>query len=156
MSKKPVAKTKAPAANSGKAARTKKEPGGAAVAPKPAKAAKRPAADAEPEIRPAADGSQTANGNRITVRNVNVPGYTTQVDATMYQAMHRALFKVLPKRAPGLTQAEMFQAVLPHLPPELFPGGAKAGWWAKTVQLDQEAQGKIVRDATKPLRWRQA
>lgn len=91
---------------------------------------------------------------RVTVQNVNVPGYTTTVDAAMYRAMHRALVKVLPARPPGLTQAEMIGAVVPLLPRDLFPGGAKAGWWAKTVQLDQEAKGTIVRDTGKPLRWR--
>jgi len=45
------------------------------------------------------------------------------------------------------------QCTKPHLSEELFPGGAKAGWWAKTVQLDLEAQGKWVREDTKPLRW---
>lgn len=49
----------------------------------------------------------------------------------------------------------MMRAVLPHLPQELFPGGAKAGWWTKCVQLDLEAKGTVLRDAAgKPLRWR--
>jgi hypothetical protein len=30
----------------------------------------------------------------------------------------------------------MFEAVKEHLPEDVFPGGAKANWWAKTVQLD--------------------
>lgn len=92
-------------------------------------------------------------GERVTVENVNVPGYTTSLDATMYQAMRAALLKVLPPKEPGLTQGEMRQAVLPHLPKDLFPGGAKAAWWAKSVQLDLEAKGVIAREATKPLRW---
>lgn len=90
---------------------------------------------------------------RITVENVNVPGYTTRLDATMYQTMRAALLKVLPPKQPGLTQDEMRRAVVPHLPTFLFPGGAKAGWWAKAVQLDLEAKGLVVREATKPLRW---
>jgi hypothetical protein len=93
-----------------------------------------------------------APGRRV-VENVNVPGYTSTVDAAKYEAMLRALFKVLPRKAPGLTQAEMFRSVLPHLPQEQFPAGAKAGWWVKTVQLDQEAKGVLVREPTKPLRW---
>ncbi len=48
----------------------------------------------------------------------------------------------------------MFDAVIAYLPKDLFPKGAKASWWAKTVQLDQEAKGTIVRDTGKPLRWR--
>jgi len=38
-------------------------------------------------------------------------------------------------------------------PADLFPGGAKAGWWMKTVQLDLEAKRIIAREKTKPLRW---
>ena len=87
------------------------------------------------------------------VENVNIPGYTSTVDAAKYEAMLRTLFKVLPRTAPVLTQAEMLQAVLPHLPQDQFPGGAKAGWWVKAVQLDQEAKGALVREPTKPLRW---
>jgi hypothetical protein len=90
---------------------------------------------------------------RITVENVNVPGYKTRVNATMYQAMKQAMLKVLPDDEPGLTQAEILEAVVSHLPEDLFPGGAKAGWWAKTVQLDLEAKGRLVRELTKPLRW---
>ncbi len=93
------------------------------------------------------------SSTRVTVENVNVPGRTTTVDATMYRAMLRALRKALPARKPGLTQTEMFKAVLPHLPHDLFPKGAKAGWWVKTVQLDQEAKGRIIREPGKPLRW---
>lgn len=90
---------------------------------------------------------------KIPVENVNVPGYTTRVSKAMYEAMQQAMWKVLPVKAPGLTQSEIREAVVPYLPEDLFPGGAKAGWWAKTVQLDQEAKGSLVRETTKPLRW---
>lgn len=90
---------------------------------------------------------------RVTVQNVNVPGYATTVDGGMYEAMRRALLKVLPRNAPGLTQAAMMTAVLPHLPEDLYPGGAKAGWWVKCVQLDLEAKGILAREHVKPLRW---
>ncbi len=102
---------------------------------------------------PSSSSARPAEGEKVTVENVNVPGYTTRVDAGMYHAMRRALLKALPSKAPGLTQAEMHEAVLPHLPKDLFPGGAKAGWWAKSVQLDLEAKGIVTREDTKPLRW---
>jgi hypothetical protein len=92
-------------------------------------------------------------GERILVGNVNVPGYTMRVNAEMYRAMHRAMVKVLPVNPPGLTQSEIRKAVVPHLPKSLYPGGAKAAWWAKIVQLDLEAKGVLRRQATKPLRW---
>src|SRR3972149_1024812 len=72
----------------------------------------------------------------------------------MYRTTHRALLKILPTKAPGRTQGEMFEAALPYLPSDLFPGGAKAGWWAKTAPPDQEAKGRFIREQTRPLRWR--
>ncbi len=93
---------------------------------------------------------------KITIRNVNVPGYTSQVSKTMYEAMKQAMWKILPTSAPGLTQTEIRRAVLPLLPGNLFPGGAKSGWWAKAVQLDLEAKGDLIRENNKPLRWYRA
>jgi hypothetical protein len=90
---------------------------------------------------------------RVLVENVNHPGQTRRADATHYNAMRRALLKVLPRRSPGLDYAEMTRAVLPHLPADVFPGGARASWWLKTVQLDLEAKGMIARERTKPLTW---
>ena len=90
---------------------------------------------------------------RVTVENVNVPGYTSRVNAAKYTAMRRALLRVLPSQAPGMAQAQMFEAVKGHLPEQVFPGGAKAGWWKKAVQLDLEAKRLVVRELTKPLRW---
>ena len=52
----------------------------------------------------------------------------------------------------GLTVAQVQQAVVAHLPGDLFPGGAKSGWWMKAVQLDLEAKGIIAREAVSPLR----
>lgn len=92
---------------------------------------------------------------KVEVENVNVPGQVTRVNAAKYYAMKDALLKVLPHAAPGLTQAEMMAAVLPHLPDDLYPEGKTAGWWVKSVQLDLEAKGGVVREETKPLRWHQ-
>jgi hypothetical protein len=108
------------------------------------------------KARGSVSGVKRGAADRVTVRNVNVPGYETRVDRRKYEAMKKALLKVLPRKAPGLTQAEMLGAVPAHLPAELFPSGAKAGWWAKTVQLDLEAKGEIGREKTKPLRWHRA
>lgn len=90
---------------------------------------------------------------RITVENHNVPGYRTTVDAGKYAAMCEALMKVLPTSPPGMTQVEMIHEVVAHLPPDQFEGGSKVSWWLKTVQLDQEAKGTIVRQVSRPLRW---
>lgn len=89
----------------------------------------------------------------IEVENVNVPGKKTRVNADKYNAMLAAFEKALPKASPGVTQSEMVQVVKPHLDGALFPQGKTSGWWAKTVQLDLEAKGRLVREPTKPLRW---
>ncbi len=68
--------------------------------------------------------------------------------------MRRVVLDVLPSEPPGLTQSEMGEAVAPHLPQELWPNGARSMWWVKTVQLDLEAKGLVVRNATgSPARW---
>ncbi|WP_223788072.1 DUF6958 family protein [Marinicella meishanensis] len=90
---------------------------------------------------------------KIEVENINVPGQVTRVNAAKYTAMRTAYLAILPSGAPGLTQKEAMQQVIPHLPDDLFPGGQTAGWWVKTVQLDLEAKGFVIREFCKPLRW---
>jgi hypothetical protein len=89
----------------------------------------------------------------IVVGTVNDPAYSQRVDAEAYEAMRKTMMKVLPRKAPGLTQAEMWTALEKAAPKELFAGRWKVGWWMKTVQLDLEAKQIVVREDTKPLRW---
>lgn len=95
----------------------------------------------------------TADHEKVTVMNINTPGKTSQVNAGKYRAMKKAMLQVLPDREPGMTQSQIREAVIALLPRAQFPGGSTAGWWAKTVQLDLEAKGIVVREGTKPLRW---
>lgn len=107
-----------------------------------------------PSFEEGAQNMATKKNEKIGVENVNHPGHVTRVDADMYDAMKRAYLRVLPKTSPGLTLAEIRERLIAHLPEKLFPDGAKAGWWAKTVQLDLEAKGLAAREKTKPLRLR--
>ena len=88
----------------------------------------------------------------IEVENVLHPGSIRRVQEDKYEAMKRAYLLILPTEAPGLTGAEIIEKVVPHLPEDLFPGGATAGWWAAAVQLDLEAKGIIKRGSVKPVR----
>jgi hypothetical protein len=65
----------------------------------------------------------TTKTEKIAIENVNRPGHVRSIDADMYAA--------LPKTSPGLTSVEIQEGVLAYLPEELFPEGAKAGWWTK-------------------------
>ena len=94
--------------------------------------------------------------DKIAVENINTPGKTTNVDRAKYEAMKAAMLATLPKSAPGMTAMESKEAAKPHLPQDLFPGGATSGWWQKCVQLDLEAKGMVIRENTKPLRFHQA
>lgn len=89
---------------------------------------------------------------KIQIENVLQPGKTYSADPAKYEAMKKAVLAVLPKASPGLTVAEVQDRVLAHLPENLFPGGAKSGWWMKAVQLDLEAKGVIRREKTAPVR----
>lgn len=88
----------------------------------------------------------------IEIENALQPGKTYRVEATKYRAMREVYLTALPADGPGMTPAALLAAVVPLLPQELFPGGSKAGWWAKAVQLDLEAKGMIRRAASTPVR----
>lgn len=87
--------------------------------------------------------------DKVAVENVNVPGQVMQVDAAKYAAMKAAMLKVMSQD--GMTAKAIKESAKPHLPDDLFPGGATSGWWQKCVQLDLEAKKLIRRHDTKPL-----
>ncbi len=90
--------------------------------------------------------------DKIEVENVGQPGKTYRVDAAKYTEMRKAVLAVTPSEPPGITPAQIIEAVKPHLPETLFPGGETAGWWVKCVQLDLEAKGVLKRGAKAPVR----
>ena len=104
----------------------------------------------------AGSGKRHNKTGKVGVENVNHPGQVKFLDAGMYKAMKQAFFRTVPKSLPGLTIAQIERSVINNLPQKLFPRGAKAGWWAKTVQLDLEAKGILVREKTTPLRLHRA
>jgi Family of unknown function (DUF6958) len=100
--------------------------------------------------------SRPSTEDRVMVENIIRPQSRRRVDGPKYRAMRRALLAVVPRRAPGLTLADALAAVIPRLPTVLFPGGAGAGWWFKTVQLDLEAKRLLVRERTSPIKVHQS
>ena len=90
--------------------------------------------------------------DKIEVENFASPNHKQRVNRAKYLAMREALMAVLPAQPPGLSVAEAKAALLPKLSAEHFPGGEKAGWWLKCVQLDLEARGVIARAKGSPVR----
>lgn len=97
-----------------------------------------------------------ADTSKVNILNINHPGSVRLGDRKKYEAMRRAVLSVVPPQPPGITITELEESVLPLLPEAHFPGGATAGWWTKTVQLDLEARGAIVRGKGRPLRLLQS
>jgi hypothetical protein len=89
---------------------------------------------------------------KISMENVNHPGRVVRVDADKYNAVRDAIFSVLPSNAPGLTLAELKEAIRPLIPDAIFPEGFKASWWMMGVQLDLRAKKLIATEKSKPLR----
>jgi hypothetical protein len=111
-------------------------------------------ADRRSSVEDASPHSYLPAVDKVDVLNVNVQGRDSRVDAAKYEAMKRAILGVVPAQAPGLSAAEMVAQVAPLLPADLWPNGEKVGWWQKSVQLDLEARGLLVRNTgAKPLRW---
>lgn len=89
---------------------------------------------------------------KMAIENVIRPGKTYNVDRDKYEAMRAAYIAVVPVTPPGNTPAKIVADSKAKLPQDLFPGGEKAGWWAKAVQLDLEAKGIIKRAPGSPVR----
>ncbi|MFQ3262258.1 DUF6958 family protein [Reinekea sp.] len=95
-----------------------------------------------------------AKSEKIEIENINTPGRTERVDRVKYEEMRKAMLKSIPSNAPGLTAKEIKEKLVSIVPDELWPNGEKIGWWQKSVQLDLEAKGLLIRDPkSKPLRW---
>jgi hypothetical protein len=90
--------------------------------------------------------------DKTTVQNVGQPGKTYSVDAAKYAEVRKAVLTITPTDPPGMTPAQIIDAVKPHLSETLFPGGETAGWWVKCVQLDLEAKGVLKRAPKAPVR----
>ncbi len=89
---------------------------------------------------------------KIEIENVGQPGKIYRVDAVKFVAVKEAVLATLPSDAPGMSVSDLIAGVKPKLPQDLFPGGEKAGWWVKAVQLDLEAKNIIARADKPPVR----
>lgn len=96
---------------------------------------------------------KSSNDDTDTIEILTREGKPWRVNRAKYESTRAALMQVLPSGPPGIPFSQVQAAVLPLLDPELFPGGAKSGWWLKSVQLDHEARGLVQRTPGSPLRF---
>jgi len=77
------------------------------------------------------------------------------IEKSKYDAMRRALLRVIPRRAAGVPFRDVYALVEDHLDRNVFPPGVSVGWYVVTVKLDLEARGEIARvEGAKPQRLR--
>ncbi len=106
----------------------------------------------KPAKKPAKKAPAKLAARTVDVLSVLHPGETYKRDAAKYEACRKVFLKLIPKTGAGVTQSEMMEIMKKALPTSEW--GTTQGWWTKTVQLDAEARGEVVRDGGKPLRWK--
>ncbi len=77
--------------------------------------------------------------------------YVLSLEARRYEAVREGLLKVIPRQAPGLTNAEARKALQSLLPGDLFRG-AEADMWMRCVEDDLEARGVLHHEASRWVR----
>jgi len=73
--------------------------------------------------------------DRIEVQNVGRPGKTYRVDAVKHAVMRAVMERVFPDSPPGLTPAEIIEALRPNLSETQFPRGETVGWRGSVAQI---------------------
>ena len=91
----------------------------------------------------------------IDAKNVLHPGKTYRMEADKFRKACAGLLSVLPPTSPGMTQSEMLAGLRTVVSDGDFPGSTH-GWWGKAALLHLEAEGTILREIGKPVRWRLA
>ena len=77
------------------------------------------------------------------------------IEKSKYDAMRRALLKVIPRSKSGVLFGDLGDLVLDHLDEGLYPKGASVLWYVTTVKQDLEARGLIEQvPGAKPQRLR--
>jgi hypothetical protein len=77
------------------------------------------------------------------------------IEKTTYDAMRRALLKVIPRTRDGVRFGDLGDLVVDHLDGGAFPQGKSVLWYVTTVKLDLEARGEIEQvPGAKPMHLR--
>ena len=80
-----------------------------------------------------------------------------RIERAKYDAMRRALLKVIPRRKDGVAFGELAELVAPKLDRKAFPPEASVRWYVVAVKQDLEARGEIEQvPRARPQRVRRA
>lgn len=65
------------------------------------------------------------------------------IERSKYDAVRRALLRVVPRTAAGVPFQELRERVRPHLERQGFPPEASVSWYVTAVKQDLEARGEL-------------
>jgi len=91
------------------------------------------------------------DADRITIESIT-SAHVQRVDRAKYMAMRERCSTFCRSRRRASPWRQPKTELLKALSAKHFPGGAKAGWWFKAVQLDLEKKGVIRRADRPPVR----
>jgi hypothetical protein len=86
-----------------------------------------------------------ADVQRIRTLNVTPGSSGIRIEVPKYEAMKKALLKVIPRNADGVAFRDLHRLVKPHLPGEVYTPKVSVPWYVTVVKLDLEARGLIGR-----------
>ena len=88
-----------------------------------------------------------------TVRLPGPAGYSLRVGADVYRVFASTLRRLLPVRAPGLTQAEIGRRMAERLPASVAIDAAQSAWLTRVVHRDLVQRSELAREQGSPARW---
>ena len=101
---------------------------------------------------PANAKAKLATG-KVLMHNPNTGKPDRRIDADRYEAVRKAILKIVPRGGDGIIFTDLFKAVPAHLPGGKIPRGGAINWYTTVVKLHMEAQGEIRRvPGSKPQR----
>ena len=86
----------------------------------------------------------TGRPDRVMTMHVTPGKLGVNIERDKYDAMRKAILKVVPKNRTGIAFKDLTKLVKPHLPMDVFRN-ASIAWYTVTVKLDLEARGLIER-----------
>lgn len=99
----------------------------------------------KPAAKPAA--------RKVLMHNPNTGRPDRNIDGQRYDAVRKAILKVVPREGEGIAFADLPAAVRKQLPNGEIPGGGAINWYTTVVKLHMESRGELRRvPGAKPQR----
>ncbi|WP_018128514.1 DUF6958 family protein [Balneola vulgaris] len=92
------------------------------------------------------------NDEKIVCETPTPGKNSTRIDKWKYEAVRKAILKVVPTEGPGILFKELPQYLEGVLTDEELENLGSLMWYTTTVKLDMEAKGELIRLKGSPQR----